>query len=322
LENELKYKLWAVGGGKGGVGKSIVTLLLGTILARKGKKVVLVDADLGGSNLHTLCGIKYPIYTLADFIKRKADNIEDVIMLTPIKNLELICGADDILGVANPKSTQKERIFKHLNKIDADIILFDLGAGTSFTTMDFFLYAPNKIVVLTPQITSIQNAYGFIKSSLYRLLVRRFGRDDDCYEIIKQLTSPGEDECIDSVIELKTAFEGLGEQYYANLLMCLEELNLGIIVNMVRNRNESNVGNVVKDVANNYLGLSPEYLGFVNYDRMLESSINNMKDYLIKAIDNLAGSCIDDIASNILIKNSNPESAIANAAYLQTKGCQ
>ena len=55
-------------------------------------------------------------------------------------------------------------------------MLLDLGAGTSFTTIDFFLYAPNKIVVLTPQITSIQNAYGFIKASLFRCLSDMFSK--------------------------------------------------------------------------------------------------------------------------------------------------
>jgi len=72
---------------KGGVGKSIVSLMLGTSLARQGKKVILVDADLGGSNLHTLAGIRYPLYTLADFINRQVENIEDVVMDTPVENM-------------------------------------------------------------------------------------------------------------------------------------------------------------------------------------------------------------------------------------------
>jgi len=174
--DEIRNKLWAIGGGKGGVGKSIVSLMLGTSLARQGKKVILVDADLGGSNLHTLAGIRYPLYTLADFINRQVESIEEVVMDTPVENMQLICGADDILGIANPKSTQKTRLFNHLKKLEADFIVLDLGAGASFTTMDFFLFAPNKICVLTPQITSIQNAYGFIKASLYRGLMQVFRR--------------------------------------------------------------------------------------------------------------------------------------------------
>ncbi len=161
-------KFWAVGGGKGGVGKSLVTVLLGAALAKLGKRVILVDADLGGSNLHTLLGIRYPKFTLVDFIKKAVPSLEEVLTETPVANMKMICGADDILGVANPKSTQKIKIFNHLQNLAADIILIDLGAGTSFTTIDFFLFAPQRMVVLTPQVTSMQNAYGFIKSSLYR----------------------------------------------------------------------------------------------------------------------------------------------------------
>jgi len=148
-----RSKMWAVGGGKGGVGKSLVTLLLGASLARFGRRVIMIDADLGGSNLHTLTGIRYPEYTLADFISRKVETLEQLVMETPVDNLRLISGADDILGIANPKFTQKGKLFAHIGKLEADFILLDLGAGSSFTTIDFFLYAPNKIVVVTPQVT-------------------------------------------------------------------------------------------------------------------------------------------------------------------------
>ena len=63
MEDELKKRLWAIGGGKGGVGKSITTVMLGAMLARLGKKVLLVDADLGGSNLHTFLGIRSEEHT-------------------------------------------------------------------------------------------------------------------------------------------------------------------------------------------------------------------------------------------------------------------
>ena len=197
--------MWAVGGGKGGVGKSIVTLLLGASLARLGRRVIMVDADLGGSNLHTLTGLRYPEHTVADFISRKVETIEQLVADTPVKNLKLICGADDILGVANPKFAQKTRLFAHLERLKADIILLDLGAGSSFTTIDFFLYAPNKIVVVTPQVTSIQNAYGFIKSSLYRCFTRPSVR------MLKPWTSSDgpatrlQGETIDSVAKLYDA---------------------------------------------------------------------------------------------------------------------
>jgi flagellar biosynthesis protein FlhG len=78
-------KLWAVGGGKGGIGKSTVSILLAFWLARMGKRTILVDLDLGGANLHTLMGIKSPPKTLNDFVTRRIDSLEEVCIETDIK---------------------------------------------------------------------------------------------------------------------------------------------------------------------------------------------------------------------------------------------
>jgi flagellar biosynthesis protein FlhG len=309
MEDQLRHKLWAIGGGKGGVGKSVVTVLLGTMLARQGKKVVLVDADLGGSNLHTLLGIRYPAQTLADFIQRKVEDIQHVMMDTPVDNLMLICGADDILGLANPKSTQKTRLFNHLKKLDADLILLDLGAGTSFTTIDFFLYAPNKIVVLSPQITSLQNAYGFIKSSLYRKLSRVFRNEPRCLELIRSGQSPDGEEKIDSMYELRDAFWNIGEDKFNLLNDCLAGFSLDIVANMVRESRDGNVGRVLQNVSESYLSLKPEYLGYINYDPLLVKSINKMTTYLSNGYNSTSGSCFYDIAGRMLKRSQEWEAA-------------
>jgi flagellar biosynthesis protein FlhG len=297
---EIKDKFWAVGGGKGGVGKTVVTLLLGASLARLGRKVILVDADLGGSNLHTFVGIRYPEYTLVDFITKRVDSLEQVVMDTPIENLRLICGADDILGIANPKYTQKTRLFSHLKKLDADIVLLDLGAGSSFTTIDFFLYAPNKIVVMTPQVTSIQNAYGFIKASLYRKLHEAFNRDDEALELLKRTSHVTEGETIDSMAKLFEAFNDLGEEYQKILMECLNEINIKLLVNMVNYPNEKNVSNIIRSVAKNYLNLEVESLGTIQYDTLLHESINNMAGLLNNRKGGVAANNFYEIACRML----------------------
>ena len=80
----VKPRIWAVGGGKGGVGKSFVSILLSLVLARRNQSTVLVDADLGGANLHTLMGIKTPVRTLNDFVSRKFPSVEDIRIGTTI----------------------------------------------------------------------------------------------------------------------------------------------------------------------------------------------------------------------------------------------
>ena len=302
IDTQLKRQLWAVGGGKGGVGKSLTTLLLGVTLTRWGKKVVIVDADLGGSNIHILAGINAPAYTLTDFMERRVEDICDIALDTPVKNLRVICGADDILGMANPKSAQTTRLLNNLKNLEADIILLDLGAGTSFSTMDFFLFAPHKIVVLTPQATSIQNAYGFIKSCLFRKLTRDFSMDPECMGIINQTINSPSKEKKDIISRLKEDFLSLGMEYEAKLADCVDEMKIGLIVNMVRESRDVTLGRSLLDVTAQYLSLNMEFMGFIEEDKRLIQAINNMAEFMKDNTEVMTEMGFYDLASRVIKK--------------------
>jgi len=109
-----RRQIWSIGGGKGGIGKSLIAASVGWQLARMGRRVVLVDADLGGANLHTCLGLPPPPLTLADFIQRRVSSIEEVLTDTPAGGLRLISGAADLLSAANIKHLQKVRVMKQV----------------------------------------------------------------------------------------------------------------------------------------------------------------------------------------------------------------
>jgi flagellar biosynthesis protein FlhG len=318
IDKQLKSQMWAIGGGKGGVGKSLITLMLGASLTRWGKKVIIVDADLGGSNLNMLTGISNPPYTLADFMKGKINNIEEVALDTPVRDLKVICGADDILGMANPGSAQKARLFNHLKKLKADIILLDLGAGTSYTTLDFFLFARNRIIVMSPENTSLQNAYGFVKTCLLRKLTREFRGDSKCMELINRLHS-GKNDNINTMEELKEAFSLLGEERKSELSSSIEEFKTGLVINMVKENRDTKLGRSLISVANAYLSLNPEYLGCIEYDKRLDRSINNMADFLKNSTAVMTDMGLYDLASK-LIKKIYKESIQLQSAEARMRG--
>ena len=160
--------IWAVAGGKGGVGKSVVAANLALSVARRGLSCLLVDADLGGGNQHTLFGIERPRATLESFLQGEAKDLSSVASPTRFHNLSLVYASSDVLGGANPKHSQKQKFIRHLKKASADVVLLDLGAGTSFNTLDLFLTARVQIVVTTAEVTATQNAYGFIKCASMR----------------------------------------------------------------------------------------------------------------------------------------------------------
>jgi flagellar biosynthesis protein FlhG len=259
-----------------------------------------VDADLGGANLHTLLGIRTPERGLADFMERRVQSLDDVVVPTKVPNLRFINSAEDILGIANPKFSQKTRLLSHLDRLSADVILLDLGAGTSTTILDFFLYAAGKIAVVTPQVTSIQNAYGFIKASVYRKLVRVFSHDAEVLEMVHATANSGYGTTMQSVADLRAAVGALSEDHQALFSRCLDELQISLVVNMVRGSREREAARVVSNVAERYLGVSPDVLGHVDYDPELDRSINAMSTYLTGGGPSSARVGIYDITSKVL----------------------
>jgi len=160
--------IWAVAGGKGGVGKSVLAANLAVSVARRGLSCLLIDADLGGGNQHTLFGIQAPRTTLDDFLQGDEKDLASVASPTRFHGLSLVFAACDAVGSANPKHSQKQKFIRHLKRAAADVVILDLGAGTSFNTLDLFLSARVQLVVTTPELTAIQNAYGFIKCASLR----------------------------------------------------------------------------------------------------------------------------------------------------------
>src|SRR4030067_3534797 len=99
--------VWHVGGGKGGAGKSVATANIGCALAMMGRRVVLVDADPGGANLHNCFGIGYPASGLddfTDFINGRLSGLDDAAVETGVDGLRLISGAGGVLSIAHPPS--------------------------------------------------------------------------------------------------------------------------------------------------------------------------------------------------------------------------
>lgn len=164
----------AVGGGKGGVGKSLFSLALAMAYAERGQSVTLVDLDLGAGNLHTYLGIAPSQPSIADFLDRKAPSLTDVRLSTGVAGLRLISGAGFLPGMANPPHWLKLKLIRHLQQLPSDVVILDLGAGVSFNTLDFFLAAQHGIVVSVPEAPAIMNAYSFLKAVAFRQLHRVF----------------------------------------------------------------------------------------------------------------------------------------------------
>jgi flagellar biosynthesis protein FlhG len=179
-------RIWAVGGGKGGVGKSVVTSSLAAAMAGLSRRVAVIDADLGAANLHTLLGAARPRVTLSHFLSGEVDSLAEVMVQTSVPHLWLVSGHQALLEMANPKQREKEALHRQIQMLEVDEVLLDLGAGSAFNVLDLFLLAQRGIVVVTPEPTAIENAEHFLRAAVYRSL-RHVARRPDVNAAIAQL---------------------------------------------------------------------------------------------------------------------------------------
>ncbi len=292
-------KLWSIGGGKGGVGKSIFTMALGITLARLGNRVILVDGDLGGANLHTMMGIRFPEVTLEDFLLRRVTRLEDILQPTTIAGISMVCGADDLLGAANPTYSQKMRFFKDLEALPADFVLLDLGAGTSFNTLDFFNNSPGKIAVFTGISTSLQNVYGFIKCALFRKIAREFAKEDKVLSLFLNDNTTVNDE-VASIDDLLARVRQISPEKLFQLVGIIKPYRLFLVSNMVKNEQDMRSPEIIQSVCEDFLNIKPEILGHVFYDPVVELAINRMAPALLQDRSNRMVKCLEQIAKKMM----------------------
>jgi flagellar biosynthesis protein FlhG len=274
-------KFWAVGGGKGGVGKSLVTANTSIGLALMGYKVVAIDLDLGGANLHTALGIPIPDKTLSDYITKKVLDINELLVQTPIKNLSIISGAQDDLGIANLKHIHKNKILSGLSELDADYIIIDLGAGTSVNTLDFFIAAQKGILVVLPEPTSIENTYRFIKSVYYR----RLKMIEDLLEIqplINQAMNAKMSTQNSTPTELIRAVYEINPEMGAKLKAEISKFKPKLVMNQIRSQSDIDIGFSMQSICKRYFGIELDYIGYLDYDSSVWQSIKKRKPLLIE----------------------------------------
>jgi len=270
-------KIWAVGGGKGGVGKSVLSTIFALWLARMGHRTIIIDVDLGGANVHTLLGIKSPPKTINDYISKKYPKLEDICIETGVENLRLLSGASEILSLANLQFAQKVKIIQSLRQLNAEYVILDLGAGTSYNVLDFFLIAERQIVMLTPQPIAIQNSYAFVRNAVYRKLSRITSQKPGLLSIIKSAMDPKNELNVRTIKELFQVIRNDGGADVADFLnQEIAAIQPALVTNMVRNQKDKNAGSIIQLVSEKYLMIKPINLGGVVYDNQLNNLVSSM----------------------------------------------
>ncbi|MCX7922393.1 MAG: MinD/ParA family protein [Clostridia bacterium] len=197
LVNSIKKKtarVITVTSGKGGVGKTNISVNLAIALSEMGLRVIILDADFGLANIDVLFGI-VPQFTLVDVINSKK-NILEVLADGP-KNIKFISGGSGVEELVKLEKEQLEKFVENIGLLDklADVILIDTGAGLSDNVMNFVMAADEVLLVTTPEPTSITDAYALVKMVSHRdkdkvvkVIVNRAEDANEGNEILNKLS--------------------------------------------------------------------------------------------------------------------------------------
>jgi len=156
-----KARVITVTSGKGGVGKTNLSVNMALAFARLGKKVVVMDADLGLANVNVMLNM-IPKYNLYHVIK-KQKTIREILVETEY-GISIVAGASGFSQIANMGEEDRKVFISELDSLsNADIIIIDTSAGVSSNVLDFIAAADDAVIITTPEPTAITDAYGIIK---------------------------------------------------------------------------------------------------------------------------------------------------------------
>jgi len=242
-------------------------------LARLGQRVVAVDCDLEGANLHTSLGMRTPPTSLADFVAQRQEDLGKLLVDTPVDGLQLIAGTHAHLGDAQPNHLRRVRLMRALRRLDTDIVIADLGAGTHSSVLDYFLVGGEGLIVLQPEPTSVENAYTFLRAAFYRRM-RLAMVGHGVRKLVTEAMDQRNERGIRNPVDLLREIESIDPQEGARFVETMRAFRPHIVVNGVRTAEDVKLGFAVGSVCRKHFGIETEYLGYVNYDEAARRSVS------------------------------------------------
>ncbi|MCK5310887.1 MAG: AAA family ATPase [Desulfobacteraceae bacterium] len=303
-----KPKIIAVGGAKGGIGKSIFASNLSVYLSNKGFDTIAADFDLGGSNLHLFLGKTHIKKSINDYLSNEVGNIKDILVKTKY-GPGLIGGNSSQLGASNISFTRKLKLLKAIRNIKADYIVMDLGGDTSYNVLDFFLAADLCIVMTTCDPASYLDAYSFIKVALYRKLNRLFGSesgftgeaDHVLKNIIHEATMSRNNPLVKDIDELIQRVKNEHPSSISLINKALSDFTPQIIVNKITDEKAAlQPVNRIQEVSRKKLSINVGHLCSLPFQREIEESARTLIPWVYKAPNGTLAKKIDHIVTKFL----------------------
>lgn len=296
----------AVGGGRGGVGKSVVAVNLAVYLAQLGRKVLLIDADPAGAELHTALGLGQRVSLAASApspnagLRETDEAEEDELRAVPtqVPGLSLVPQLYRAGSTVPVRPGRKARWARELKHLEADYVLLDLGAGTQPATLDLFLTADFGICVSTPEPPSMEASYRFVRAAFVRALRRALVKDRFKLRLVERAEVelgplPAPQDLVHAIARYDSS---LGQVAATEL----SRIRPRLVVNNARLRPDTDLGHSMCDLARRHLGVNFDYVGHIEQDDAVWLSVVHQRPLLIDSPTSKSARNLERIARRIL----------------------
>jgi len=286
-----------IASGKGGVGKTFFTANLAIALAEMGHPTIAVDTDLGGSNLHFSLGFPNRFPGIGSFLKARSAELEEMLVTTEIPNLQFLPGDGTSPFMANIPHAQKIRLISRIVNLPAEYILLDLGAGTSFNTLDFFRLSRHGLVITTPEYPAIMNMMTFLKHFLLRIIAGNFTKNNNISQMLHAMYKT--DKQI-NIIELQERIGDIDPVAGNKVRELCRQYRPRLVFNMGEHPDEIKLSEQIDKNLMNILSMEIDYFGFIFNDPAVRQSIKDKIPFIPGNRKTMTTKNIEHIATRIV----------------------
>jgi len=293
-------RLIPIGGGKGGVGKSLTAANLAAALAGLGQKTILVDLDLGGSNLYSYLGLPNSNPGIGDYLISKQGSLADYQTATAYPGLNYIPGDGRTPFMANLSYAQKIKLAKEIRRLDADFVIVDIGAGTSYNTIDYFSLAPLGMLLTTPDTPSLMNMLAFLKSFLLRNIIARIKQYPETEKLIRTIQRQTISSSLLTIDMIHNRLRETSARAAAEVGQIITTYRPRIVFNLADDPQDMLVGRSVETAALKQLSLRIDWFGLLFHDPAVRRSVRQRSLLLRDEADSLFAAGVRHLAQQII----------------------
>jgi len=257
----------AFGGGKGGTGKSLLAVQFGLLLAEQGYRVILIDADLQGANLHTFFGLEDPEVSLSSILS-KEKKPHEAVLPTGVRYLGLLSGfQQEWVPPLSPELLFS--LARDIRQLDADILLWDVGSGSQSWPILFFEQADAGLLITQPTHLSVERDFTFLR----HVCRWRLREQVDIQKIARRGWLP--------VPWLHRILHTHGSEWAQQLQACLRSRPIFLLANGTQTQEDRQIADEMMASCSRFFGINGASLGWLDYDERVWLSIRKRRPVLL-----------------------------------------